>query len=195
MSDRLPRIPFDELDACQRELYDRITGGLRATSTPHFPLTAHDGTLNGPFGVMVHGPVLGSILEQLGTAIRYHTALSPRQREIAILHVAQAERSEFEWWAHTRVGRNVGLTAAELDELSRGDFVGQDDVERASAAFCRILLGEGNLTDHEFANFAAALCPSTMIELTVLVGYYRMLAQLMSVFDIGLPPDALIDNG
>lgn len=188
MSNRLPHTPLEQLTDQQRAIYERITGGSRSTGTPHFPLTSEDGTLNGPFGIMLHEPELGSNLERLGAAIRYRTNLSPRVREIAILQVAHAMDSEFEWWAHAKVGKAAGLTQAELDALATGTLVGQDDAERSSAAFCRILLkDEHQMTHDEFTAFSAQLSPASMIELTVLVGYYRTLAQLMAVFDIGIP--------
>ncbi|UQB93125.1 MULTISPECIES: carboxymuconolactone decarboxylase family protein [Mycobacterium] len=191
MSARLPHTPLDQLTEQQRAIYVRITGGSRSTGTPHFPLTAEDGTLNGPFGIMLHEPELGSNLERLGAAIRYRTNLSPRVREIAILQVAHAMDSEFEWWAHAKVAKAAGLTEAELDALASGTLVGEDDLERASAAFCQILLRDQHqLTNDEFATMSAQLSPASMIELTVLVGYYRTLAQLMAVFDIGVPPMA-----
>ncbi|KKW65822.1 carboxymuconolactone decarboxylase family protein [Mycolicibacterium elephantis] len=188
MSTRLPRILPEQLNEQQRAVYERITGGARAKDASHFPLVADDGTLHGPFAVMVYEPMLGSILETLGGAIRFRTKLSPRLREIAILHVANAMDSEFEWWAHARVGKTVGLTSDDLDALSCGRFTGKDEEERMLATFCRMLLCEHNLTDREFADFSARLTVPVMIEVTVLVGYYQTLARLMRVFDIGLPP-------
>jgi 4-carboxymuconolactone decarboxylase len=188
MSDRLPKTPLERLTDQQRGIYERITGGSRAVGAFHFPLTADDGTLNGPFGIMIYEPELGSILERLGATIRYRTNLSPRVREIAILQVAHAMGSDFEWWAHARVGKAAGLTQIELDALATGSPVGEDEVEQSSAAFCQMLLrDEHHLTDDQFTALSSKLNPTTIIELTVLVGYYRTLAQLMAVFDIGIP--------
>lgn len=195
MTDRLPRIPLDQLDEEQRAVYARITGGVRAQDVALSPLVADDGTLNGPFAVMVYSPVLGSILEQLGAAIRYRADLSPRLREIAILQVAHAVGSEFEWWAHARIAKAVGLSTAELDALARDSYPGIDEAEQALVELCRILLGEQSLTDSEFARFRAELGISTILEVTILVGYYRMLAQLMTVFDIGIPLAKPAHNG
>ena len=56
MTDRLRRLTPDELDGQQRSVYDSIAGGDRAKGVQHFPLTAEDGSLNGPFGVMLYAP-------------------------------------------------------------------------------------------------------------------------------------------
>lgn len=187
MSDRLPRLTPDELDEAQRVVYDGIAGGERAKGVQHFPLTADDGSLNGPFGVMLHSPGIGAALQELGSTIRFRTDLSARVREIAILQVAQSLGSEFEWWAHERVGRAVGLTAEELMMLSLGSFTSRDPLENAAASFCANLLSSAVVTDDEYAQASSQLSAEQLIDLTVLVGYYRTLAQLMSVFAVGVP--------
>lgn len=56
MTERLPRLTPDALDDAQQVVYDGIAGGDRAKGVQHFPLTAGDGSLNGPFGIMLHAP-------------------------------------------------------------------------------------------------------------------------------------------
>ena len=185
---RLPDVVPAELDADQRELYDDIVGGPRGAGSQHFPLTTRDGALTGPFGVMIHGPALGRPLQELGSAIRYATGLTDRVREIAILTVAAATDSAFERFAHERVGRAVGLTDGELAAIAGGTFAPDDDAERSAYDLCRRLLaGSPHLTDEEYADLVAVLGTTTITELTVLVGYYRTLADLLAVFDVGVP--------
>ncbi|KWX68224.1 carboxymuconolactone decarboxylase family protein [Mycobacterium sp. NAZ190054] len=187
MSRRLRSLTPADLTDEQRVVYDGITGGDRLKGTQHFPVVAPDGSLTGPFGVMLHAPGIGDALQQLGAAIRYRTGLSARIREIAILLVATATDSEFEWWAHERVGRAAGLTDDELGQLSTGTFDAEDATEQAAADLCSTLLGNGSVTDEDYRGYAEVLGVEGIVELTTLVGYYRTLAQLMAVFDIGLP--------
>jgi 4-carboxymuconolactone decarboxylase len=60
-------------------------------------------------------------------------------------------------------------------------------------AFCLRLLDDAGpaacLDDDTYATYAAVLGTTTMTELVVLVGYYRTLAQLLDVFDVGVPGD------
>jgi 4-carboxymuconolactone decarboxylase len=189
VSERLARLVPSELDAGQRAVYDGIAGGDRATGVQHFPLTAEDGSLNGPFGIMLHSPGVGGALSELGSTIRFRTDLTARIREIAILMVARATGSAFEWWAHERVGRAAGLDDAELLSLSIGAFTSDDPAEAAAAGFCAELLSSSVLTDEEYAAATGALTPAQLIDLTALVGYYRTLAQLMTVFDVGVPAE------
>lgn len=189
MSARLPGLKPSELDESQRSLYDAITRGDRAKGAQHFPLVAADGSLNGPFGVMLHAPGVATALQDLGACIRFHTDLGARIREIAILQVAHACGSAFEWWAHERVGRAVGLTEEELMQLSLGSFSSGDAQEDAAAKFCANLLSSAVVEDNEYEEAVRHLSVEQLIELTVLVGYYRTLAQLMEVFAVGVPSE------
>jgi 4-carboxymuconolactone decarboxylase len=185
---RLPDLRPEDLDPEQRALYDDIVGGPRSTGPQHFALITADRALTGPFGVMVHEPVLGRPLQELGSAIRYATGLTDRVREIAILAVAAATGSAFEQHAHERVGRAVGLTDVELVALAEGRFTTDDAVEASAYALCRRLLDDrSRLTVEEYADLAGVLGTTTITELVVLVGYYRTLAQLLDVFDVGVP--------
>ena len=189
---RLPRLTPAELDDTQRALREQILGGPRGSGPQHFPLVHDDGSLTGPFGVMLHEPALGRPLQELGSAIRYATGRSDRVREIAILAVAAATGSAFEAYAHERVGRAVGLTEDELAALADGSFASTDPHERAAHALCRHLLDGGpaaHLDDAGYASYADALGTTTMTELVVLVGYYRTLADLLAVHDVGLPEE------
>lgn len=189
MTLRLPRLTPTDLDAEQRVVYDSIVGGSRASMAQHFPLTADDGSLNGPFAAMLLTPPVGQRLQDLGAAIRFSTELTPRCREIAILQVAHALGSEFEWWAHERVGRAIGLSDDELTALSLGSFSTEDPLETAVSAFCTNLLHSSAVTDDEFAVASRLLTARQLTELTVLVGYYRLLEQVMTVFAIGAPDE------
>ena len=187
---RLPDLTPAELTDDQRAVHDRIASGPRAARPQHFPLVDASGALTGPFGVMVHEPALGLPLQELGSALRYATGLTDRVREIAILTVAAAAGSEFETYAHTRVGRAVGLADDEIAALAEQAFTSTDPAESAAYALCRRLLdGRSRLPDLEYADLVDDLGTSTLVELVVLVGYYRTLAQLLDVFDVGVPEE------
>jgi 4-carboxymuconolactone decarboxylase len=190
MSERLERLLPAQLDEAQRELYAAITGGARSEGVQAFPLSDDDGTLHGPFGIMLHAPQVGGALQSLGSAVRFETALTARCREIAILQVAQAVGSAFEWWAHTRVAKAAGLSDEEIAALAVRAFRSSDATETAVSELCANLLTVSTLTDGKYEAMARVLTTQQIVEVTVLVGYYRTLAQLMMVFDVGAPGSA-----
>lgn len=186
--ERLSRLTPGELDAEQSAVRESIVGGPRAAGPQAFPLTAEDGSLNGPFGVMLHAPSVGGALQELGSAIRYRTSMSARVREIAILQVAVATDSRFEWWAHERVGRRAGLTDLEFTLLAAGARLElADPIEQAAHDFVTAVLLGPAVPAPAHAAAEAVLGNRALVELTVLIGYYRLLADTMHVFAIGVP--------
>ena len=191
VSERLRRLVETELNEEQLTVYRSITSGPRAAGQQHFPLTDEKGSLNGPFGVMLHAPGLGIALQEVGAAIRYRTRMSDRAREIAILQVSVATASEFEWYAHERVGRAAGLTTGELADIKAGGFISDDVKEQAISTLSLLLLKSDDLGDEDFAEASAVLNSEEILEVVVLVGYYRTLAQMMNVFAIGVPTSGI----
>lgn len=189
--ERLARLVPHELDAAQRELRSAITGGPRGSGPQAFSLTHDDGALVGPFGLMLHAPHVGSPLERLGTAVRYETSFTAREREIAILTVAARLDSGFEWWAHERIARAAGLSDEDLGALASGDFVRRPDADPSEVAVqqaAHLLAHREPWDDERYAGLVEVLGQQRLLELVVLVGYYGTLALMLEVFDVGAPP-------
>ncbi|MFD1858411.1 carboxymuconolactone decarboxylase family protein [Aeromicrobium camelliae] len=186
---RLRKLVPSELDEDQREVYEAIAGGDRSRGPQLFPLAQADGSLNGPYGVMLHAPRVGGPLQELGAALRFRTSLSDRIREIVILLVADRLGSEFQWWAHERIALATGLARQEIDAIRTDEFVGADEAESTAYALATDLLRGETLGDEDYARAVAVLGEQQLVELSVLVGYYRMLAQTMALFDVGVPED------
>ncbi|SEG91942.1 4-carboxymuconolactone decarboxylase [Thermomonospora echinospora] len=185
---RLPWYDPADLDDARRAVHDEIAGGPRAAGPQAFRLTGPGGRLEGPFNAMLIAPGVGGPLQRLGAAIRYATGLPDRWREIAILEVAVARRSDFEWYAHERVGRAAGLTDDELAALRTGhDAPDLDDAERTVRQVCRALLTERDLDDVLYERAITDLGLERLYELVVLVGYYDTLALSLRVFRTPLP--------
>src|SRR3954471_6609619 len=115
---RLPALNPDDLDHEQRDVYAAIVGGPRPPNV--FSFVDEEGRLLGPFNAMLYSPVVGDPLQDLGAALRFRTSFTRREREIATLVVAAALRSDYEWYAHERLGRRAGLTDGELTALREG---------------------------------------------------------------------------
>lgn len=188
MHGRLPWPTPEELDEPRRVVYDAIAGGPRAADPDLFRLTDSEGRLEGPFNAMLVSPGVGLALQDLGAAVRYRTRLTDRTREIAILALAALRRSDFEWYAHERVGRRAGLTDEELSALRAGEET--STLSEAEAAVLRVttaLATAGDLDDDLFAQAESTLGREKLAELVVLVGYYDLLALSLRVWRTPLP--------
>ena len=180
---RLAALVPEGLSAGQRALYDAILGGPRG---PGF--AAEDGHLAGPFNAMLHHPVIGSPLARLGEALRYEGLLPARGRELAILTVAAAYRSEFEWHAHAPIAEGLGIPAEVLATVRRGARpILDDEAEQAIVDVARAVLERTDLDDAAYARAARMIGEAELVELTTLVGYYGILATQLQLFRVPLP--------
>jgi 4-carboxymuconolactone decarboxylase len=191
VSERLPPQWPDELSERQLGVYRAVTQGPRSEGPRLFETTGARGELLGPFAAMVAHPAVGDPLQRLGAALRYETSLPDVTREVVILTVAVHHRSEYEWYAHAAVAAHIGLSDEVVQALHQGDEPrGVDEETRCAWRLAVLLLRREPLTDDLFAAVESALGSTGLIEVTALVGYYSLLAQLIEVFAIGLPAGA-----
>lgn len=141
------------------------------------------------FRMMAHSP---SHLEQycrLGGAIRHKGELDPVLRELAITRTGMLCEAPYEVAAHTRIGKNVGVTdeqnAALRDWQSARCF---SEVQRAALAFTDEIVRLRRPTDATFAAIAAKLSPRALVELQLAVGFYIMTSKFLETFGIDMQP-------
>ena len=186
-SGRLSRLTPPGLDPEQMLVYDEIANGRRA-SGGGFPLREADGSLVGPFNTMLVAPHVGLHLQRLGSAIRYETSLPASGRELAILLCARATRSEFEWYAHAPLALAAGVPPSVVESLRTGGSVVLDDpVDRAVVDVATHILASGDVPDPVYKAASTVLTDVQLVEVAVLVGYYRLLSGLLQVFRVPLP--------
>ena len=191
---RLDQLTKSVLRAEQDALYEALIGGLLGGTRSAAVITDDQGYVHGPFTVMLHHPTVGHPVQELGAVLRFRGSLSDRARELVILVVAAHWRSDFEWWAHERIGRNVGLTDEEIDALRTGAPLSvSDPVDQAVFDAARALVQRADLDDAEHARAHAALGAEQLVEVTAIVGYYAMLALQMRVFRIAAPEPVSFD--
>jgi 4-carboxymuconolactone decarboxylase len=185
---RLDLIAPADLDDAQRALYDAITGGPRASQAGTVPITDESGRLVGPFAVMLLTPEVGNAMQQVGAKIRFSTALTARERELAILAVAGRLRCDFERLAHEPAALRAGLSQAQVNAVLSGQIPGGLTGDEAlTCKLAQVMTAERNLPGEDYEAGVAALGRERLAELTWLVGYYSALALSLAVFRPFLP--------
>ncbi len=178
---RLTMLTPDKMNKYQLALYETLT----TNQGPDVEMTNSDGSLVGPFNLMVHEPRLGAALQKLGGIILFRGSLSERAREIAILCVAAHQQSEFERSAHEAIGRTAGLTDAEMAAIAaRAPLTLADPVEACVLSASRALLETGDLDDAHYAENVKLLGEAGTIELSTVIGYYSLVALQLRLFRV-----------
>lgn len=180
---RLPLLRPDQFDSEQADLYEAIIR-RRGGSPQRSQLTRADGSMRGPFNILLHSPHLGRLVSDLGEGVRFDTSFTGREREIVTLAVAAWRKSEFEWFAHARLGKTAGLSDEEIDALSRRDHTPfTDPDEQVLLRFVEESL-DGALGDETYMLATGRCGTEKVVQLTMLVGYYELIARLLEVFDV-----------
>lgn len=185
---RLPLLDPAQLDAAQRELYDAIASGPRARGP--FSVLDSGGRLLGPFNALLHHPTIGAAVEQLGSALRFSGFLDARTRELVICAVAARWDSEYEWYAHSRVAREAGVSGEELSTVAEGRI--PEDLAASEAAALRLasgLLHDQTVPPHRYDEVVMHHGTAGLVEICALVGYYQLLAGLLAAADVGAPQE------
>jgi 4-carboxymuconolactone decarboxylase len=178
-----------ELDDAQRALYEAIVGSPRASSPSRAALRDEQGRLSGPFNALLYSPRIGQAVQQLGTAVRFGSGLTPRAREIAILEVARHAGSGYEWSTHATAGAAAGLTPDEIARIESGrDAASFDPCESTVRSVAQSLLATRDLPDQLYDRAGDLLGEALLVDVVVLVGYYQLLALLLRVARVPAPP-------
>lgn len=184
MSERFNPPRRDELDERGRGLYDTITQGPRGTSKQYFQLVLDDTSLAGPFGAMLLSPEIGDGLQKVGAALRFGGRLSPRLREVIILKVAARSGAKFEARAHGSIALDCGIDQSEIDRIANGEAFGFEEELVLLLTLVDCLFDDGVVDDDEFAKLQEYFDEAIIFEAIVLIGYYRLLADVMNTFGI-----------
>lgn len=175
----IPRIePVRSLDAKQAEALAGV------------PTTAAGDPFN-IFSTLAHHPALLKRFNAMGGVFSTRSMLTTRTREIAILRVAHRTACEYEWFQHARAARECGLTDSEIDAIA--DFGPESSFpwprsEHLILAFTDDLLGSDTVADDLWAEMAAQSSASELLELLMLVGFYRMTAGFLNASQVQIDP-------
>lgn len=182
---RLALITNSDLTPDQQAVWDRVTNGRRG---PASRLINDDGGLIGPFNALLHAPASGMKVVELGEALRFDSEIDNRLLELAVCVVGAHWRSNFEWWAHSRLAVAAGVGEETVAAIERGDEPTSAPAdEQAVHAFARQLLTEGRATDEVYQAALEHVGEQGMVELTQLVGYYCLVSLTLNAFQVELP--------
>ncbi|MDH3214135.1 MAG: carboxymuconolactone decarboxylase family protein [Myxococcales bacterium] len=144
------------------------------------------------FRMMAHAETCFRPLMRLGAAILGRQKLDPRLRELAILDIAQRSGSDYEWTQHDPIGRAMGITAAQMAALARGDIEAEcfDDVDRLVLRFTVEVVERVKASDAVFAEMRRHFSPQEIVELILAIGFYMTVARLLETTEVDQDPPA-----
>ena len=113
--------------------------------------------------------------------------LPGRERELLILRTGYNCGSDYEWGQHVRIGLAAGLSRAEIDRIAVGPSAAEWSPEdRALLQAADELHRDAKISDATWARLAASFDEQALIEITVLVGQYHLVAFALNSLEVEL---------
>jgi alkylhydroperoxidase family enzyme len=140
------------------------------------------------FRMMAHAETGFRPLVLLGTTILGQQQLSPKLRELVILHVATLSAARYEWVQHVPIAQAMGATPEQVAAIEAGDLEAAcfDALERVVLRFTTEVVQEVRASDPTFEALRGFLSPREIVELLLAIGYYMMIARLLESTDVDL---------
>ena len=158
------------------------SGGARAI--------AEDGSLPGPFNLLLFSPAIGAAMLGVFRADKNHTSLPPRVHEIVILTVGAAWHAAYELYAHRAIGKAPGA-ARHHDRGNRRRGTARVRVRGRSVG---LRLHEA--TDPQPRSRRRGLQPGGMladfgdaglVDMVMLIGLYLTVCATVNAFEVPVP--------
>ena len=174
---RLPD-PTGSLSPAAQMLYNQLIGKR--------------GRIDGMYRSLLNHPELTRRVSDLGTFLRFGSgALPDAVRELVILWLARQVGAVYEWVMHEPLARASGLTDTAIAALRAGQSPpGLDLTQQAALRVARCALDLQSIPENLQETVIGLVGLEGLIELVVLVGFYRMIAGVIFAFDVPLPEDA-----
>lgn len=177
----MARVPLitkkDELPAEHHAAFDLITQSR--------------GRVAGPFAVLLHSPEVARRIAHLGAYIRFESALSGEQRELAILATARAMDCRYEWAAHVPLAKKAGVRGEAIAAIrERRAPAGLTPAEAEIVQYVTVLLRAHRVDDAAYRAMRERFGERALVELTATAGYYSMIGCALNAFDVQPEPGA-----
>lgn len=176
-----PKIPPVDPDTCRPDIAEMLRAGGQTT-----------GGADNVSATLANNPGLFRRFMPFAGKLLGAGKLSARDRELAVLRTAWVCGSAYEWGHHVRIGRDAGLSGAEIEAV-KGGAAGGGWARHDAAVLTATdeLLTDHRVGDDTYRTLAETLTEEQLIELLFLVGNYTMLAGFLNSLDVAY--DGVID--
>jgi 4-carboxymuconolactone decarboxylase len=126
------------------------------------------------FRTFARNPPADELRNAVGRHVRDETSLTPRNREQLIMRVGVLCRSEYEWAAHSRIGRQVGLNDADVARVIAGpSSPGGNALETVLLRAADELYRDDAIGDATWDTLAKELSQKQLLDVLVTFGAFR----------------------
>jgi 4-carboxymuconolactone decarboxylase len=175
---RIPVATKESVPQNQREAFDQIVQNLG--SVPKY----------GPGSVLINVPEASKRATALNQYLRNESSLPKKVQEFAMLVTAREKDCQHIWNAHAASARQAGVRDETINALrDKKELTGLASDEEAVLNYARALFRTHHASRGAFQAALEQFGVQGLVELTLLIGNYAMLALAINAFDTDLPPE------
>jgi 4-carboxymuconolactone decarboxylase len=174
---RLSPLPADQWDDAARHAVSVMLPEERRNATDAGNLLS----------TLVRHPKLTRAYLKFSTYLLYGSTLPPRIREQVILRVAHRRDCAYEWSHHVEMGKEVGLSAADIDTAQTGES--NDAFDNALMRAVDELDEKTNISDQTWVTLGERLDEQQRMDLIFTIGNYTALAMALNTFGVEVDGD------
>ena len=139
-------------------------------------------------GTLAQHPALTTAFHTFNGHVLFATTLTPRQRELLVLRVANVRQCDYEWAQHVVLASDAGISPAEVEQITEGpDAPGWTSLEAALVRAVDELLADAHIADPTWQVLASVFEVEQLLDVIFTVGAYDLLA--MALRSAGIPLD------
>jgi alkylhydroperoxidase family enzyme len=147
------------------------------------------------FAMLAHAETALDPFNRFGGALLRRGTLDPVLREIAIIRVGILSKAPYEVEQHKAIGREVGMTEAEIAGLEDGAASPAFDAKaKAVLRFTDDVVANVRASDATWNACAAFLDHRQLAELTLCIGFYMMVSRFLETFDVDMEGGQILAN-
>ncbi|MDP1835393.1 MAG: hypothetical protein Q8K75_05630 [Chlamydiales bacterium] len=148
-------------------------------------LCAKRGRIDGMYRTLLNHPQLTEHVSNLGTYLRFDSTLPGNLREFTILYTANKLKVEYEWIKHLEPARKAGLDDNLIGAIQ--DHMTLPEPFATIARAADNILNLENIPQQLQNSIIEIVQTKGLLELVVLIGFYRMIAGVIRACDVQLP--------
>ena len=141
--------------------------------------------------LLVNSPDMAKAFNGIGNFIRFKSKLDPRLRELAILQVGWMEKSEYEFTHHVKIGKEFGVTDADIQALmdeTAGKPTKLEPLVKAILKGAREMVRDLGMSDATFAEIKKDLSNEHMTDLVLTIAFYCAVVRVLATMKIDNEP-------
>lgn len=124
---------------------------------------------------------------RFGNALLQRVTLDPKIREIVVLRVATLTGSKYEWQQHEGIALEFGVTPEQVATIANWEqSAAFDQRERAVLRYIDAVTRDVDVDDETFAGVRALFNDTELVEVTLTIGFYGMLARFLGPLQVDL---------